>query len=132
MSINKEYLGRITKNVLKILDNEKITSLSDLDRLMNQTFLVDENTKEQVLVESRPSNLGTTTRVITYAAQGRGIPLEVRVNEELKYSKIIVKGDFNLPEYRPFYQDIFDNTAQDKELNFTDISKIKAELTKLL
>jgi len=132
MSINKEYLGRITKNVLKILDNEKITSLSDLDRLMNQTFLVDENTKEQVLVESRPSNLGTTARVITYAAQGRGISLEVRVNEELKYSKIIVKGDFNLPEYRPFYQDIFDNTAQDKELNFTDISKIKAELTKLL
>jgi len=132
MSIKKDYLGKIAENVLKLLDDEKIISFPDLDRIMNQKFSIDENTKEQILIELRPSNSYTTARVISYIVLGRGIPLEIRVNEELKYSRIIVKGDFNLPDYIPFAQDIFGNTAQDKQLGSIDISQIKSELKKLI
>jgi len=131
MSITKEYLGRVAESVLRILGNEKITSFPDLDRIMNQKFSIDKKT-DYISVELRPSNLGTTVRTISYIAPGHGIPLEVRVNEELKYSRIIVKGDFNLPDYIPFAQDIFGNTAQDKQLGSIDISQIKSELKKLI
>jgi uncharacterized protein YueI len=132
MSIKKEYLGRIAENVLKTLDNENVTTSSDLDRIMNQTFLIGENTKEKISVELRPSNLNTTTRVISYITPERGIPLEIRVNEELKYSQIILKGNFNLSGYEAFHQDIFGNIAQNKKLDSTNISQIKSELKKLI
>jgi hypothetical protein len=132
MSISKEYIGKISENVLKLLDKEKVASSSDLDRLMNQTFPVGEKTKEQILVESRPSRSGTMAKVISYTVPGCGIPLEVRLNEEQRYSVLIVKGNFNLKGYEPFAQDVFGNIAQDKRLGSTDISQIKSELKKLI
>lgn len=132
VSITKEYLGRIAENVLKFLDRKKVNSLSDLDRLMDQPFSIDENTKERILVELRPSNLYTKAYVISYTVPGRGIPLEIRVNKKLKYSRVIVKGDFNLPDYEPFAKDLFGNIAQNKQLGSIDISQIKSELKKLI
>ena len=130
MSVKKEYLGKIAENVLRVFDSEKIESLSDLDRIMNKRFPI-ESVKEQILIELRPSSLGTTVRTVAYMIEGGGMPLEIKINEELGYSKMMVKGTFVLPDYRPVANDIFGNTFQNKKLDSIDISQIRYELKKL-
>lgn len=99
---------------------------------MNQTFLIDENTKEHIQIHLRPSEPGTQAYTITYMIPDRGIGLEVKINKELGYSKIIFKGNFTLPDYNPFARDVFGNIAQNKKLDYTDISQIRTELEKLM
>lgn len=131
MIITREHLGTIAKSVLEFLD-EKIHSLPDLKRVQGQTFLIDENTKECISIDLRPSTFGTTAYAISYILPGMGIPLEVRINEERGYSTIIVKGDFNIPGYEQFGKDSFGNIAQNKRLDLIYLPKIRSDLEELI
>lgn len=130
MKITKDYTKRVTRNLLDFFNKENVTTTSDLERLTNHKFRLDD--KEAISVESRPSNSGTKARTISYIAVGSGIPLEIKINEELGYSALIINGDFTAPEYMPFSIDVFGNIVGYKKLNSTDISQVKLELGKLL
>ncbi|MEM2089538.1 MAG: hypothetical protein QXL88_00375 [Candidatus Pacearchaeota archaeon] len=65
-----------------------------------------------------------------------GVPLEIKINEELGYSQIILKADSILPEYTRFptplvVRDKFGNVRQYKLLLSIDIAQIKLEIEKL-
>jgi hypothetical protein len=128
-SITRDYLRRISRNVLDFLNKKNIVSLSDLETVMGRQFSTDIG--EYILVSYGPSEQGIA-HVIDYIAPPKGIPLEIRINRGSMYSKIIFKGNFNLPGYTPFGSDPFDNIAQEKKLDSTDIVRIKSELESLV
>lgn len=58
---------------------------------------------EFLTVSFRPSECGTDARTLSYTHWNVGIPLEVRVNENLRYARIIIKcATLILPDYRFF------------------------------
>ena len=91
-----------------------------------------ERKGEAISVELRPSNRGTEAYTVTYAKEGVGIPLEVKLNESLGYTMVIVKGGFILPSYEPFAYDDFGNIAQAKEIRTVNIPQVRAELEELV
>ena len=115
--ITREQLGKVAERMLKFLDEKGINSFKDLEEIMNKEFLIDKETKEHIHIEFRPSGGGTRTYTMSYIVPNKGIPLEFKISEDKQYSRIIAKGDFELPEYVPFAVDPFGNTVQIKSLD---------------
>ncbi|MBI5061244.1 MAG: hypothetical protein HZB67_02940 [Candidatus Aenigmarchaeota archaeon] len=128
MKISKEMFGSIAGDVSHFLEEAKISHPSDLDCIMGQEIYREDDA--YVLIESRPSTVGTTAHIISYIKPGAGIPLEIRINERIGYADVIVKGAFRVPGYEPFAQDPFGNTAQEKLLE-PRIPSIRTELKNL-
>ncbi len=132
MSITRMDLGGIVNYLLNFLDENKIASLSDLERIKDTLFSVEKDKIQYIHVQSIPTNSGIRNYTITYNVPGKGAPLEVEINKESGYTKIILKGNFPLPEYEPLNQDGFGNIPQNKKLDSVDISQMRLELEKLI
>lgn len=133
MSIKASDLKRIVKNFLDFLDKNDVIVMAEE---YEKKFPIAEALDEYISVELRPSSseliARTKSPTVSYRAGG-GIPLELRINKYEGYSRIILKTTLGiLPGYRPFAVDIYNNIAQDKKLQTTEISEIKKELEKLL
>lgn len=127
MLIERDYLSNVAGELLSFLYKKIINSLTDLDKIMNQQFALYDN--RFIHVEMSPSNSETYARTVSYIVNDEvGIPLEFKINEDLGYSQIIVKGDFVITGYGPFAQDAFLNTIQNKVLESAEFSSIIEEL----
>ncbi|MBD3262926.1 hypothetical protein GF374_00925 [Candidatus Woesearchaeota archaeon] len=124
--ITKKELGEITRNVLKYLDEKDVKDLGDLEIKTDA-----EINQEGITFQLRPSKLGTTAKVLSYLICSKGIPLEVRTNEALNYTKLIVKTSSDIPGYERFVRDSIGNLGQYKTINHINLSKVKSELKKL-
>ena len=128
--ITEKDIARAAEKLIDFLN--KNATFIYLNVPAEQNILLDKKTKERIISQSRPSNIGTTAYTMSYIMPGRCIALELKINKELGYSKIITKGDFNLEDYNQFTSDAFNNIIQSKEIKTTDIFYLKSELEKLI
>lgn len=119
--ISRDQLGEYVEDFLEYFDDLEEDDEIDLG----------EERESRIKVEERPSNLDTTT--LTYSIIGKeGIPLEVKINEDLGYSKIFFKCSQDLDGYSNFAEDNFGNYPQEKEIDSVDRDLIESELENLL
>ena len=122
--ITPEYLGEIAKDMLRVLEEEGIVSINTLEKKLGQSFDAKEG---KIKLESRPSELDTWASTASYVIQGKGIPIEVRMNSRLEYSMVIVKTEKKIEGYNPFFYDPRGNIIQHKKTDFS-WEKIREEL----
>jgi len=128
--ITQEKLKEIARSVLNLLERENIDSIGSLFSRLGESF--DIKGKDHIIqIELRPSKSGTEAYTISYINPKGGIPIEIRMNSDFNYSKIIVKTKSKLKKYKSFISDYFGNLIQDKTIRRCSISKVKKELEKL-
>jgi len=128
--ITPEKLKQIVGDVLDFLKREDINSIESLEKRLGESFDVKRG-DHIIQIESRPSESGSEAYTISYIIPAGGIPIEIRLNPNLNYSKIIIKTKSGLNDYKPFTSDYFGNIIQDKIINGCSIPEIKRELEKL-
>ena len=67
---------------------------------------------------------------MSYIKEGLGIPIEIRLNPQLSYSKIFLKVEEEIDGYEPFKKDAFGNVMQEKTFRY-EFSLVKDELNRL-
>ena len=128
--ITPEKLKQIARSVLDFLKREDINSIESLEKRLGESFDIKRG-DHIIQIESRPSESGGEAYTIIYIIPAGGIPIEIRLNPNLDYSKIIVKTKSGLNDYKPFASDYFGNIIQDKIIKGCSISGIKKELEEL-
>lgn len=128
MLISKLHLKKYIENFLEVLNRENILSIFDIEKKLNERFEVQEDSTHFVSIGLIPSNLGTGAYTISYNVTLVGIPVEIKLNQELRYSMIIVKSSEEIYGYSIFAQDPNKNLVQNKVMDTTDLTKIKKEL----
>jgi len=128
--ITQEKLKEIAKSVLDFLEKENIDSIGSLFSRLGESFNI-KGEDHIIQIELRPSESGTEAYTISYIAPRGGIPIEIRMNPNFNYSKIIIKANSGLDDYKSFDSDYFGNIIQGKTLNKCSIPSIKKELKKL-
>ena len=118
--IDKYSLGRISDNLISFLQDNPGLSKSN----PSIKELVSSVPLEFIDVSMRDSNLDTQALAIGYIIPGIGMPIEVRINRELGYCRIIIKADFNLPAFIPFGMDNFGNIVQGKKDNYRSLKQV--------
>lgn len=130
-TISLPELNTKAARMRQFLEEQRINEVKDLGRLLKKSFDIDGVTKEKISVEMRPSESGTAAYTIRYTEEKIGMPLEVKINKDLDYSKIIVKGTFRLDGYAAWARDPRGNVAQAKTLDSSTISAVNSELKSL-
>ena len=128
MKISKEELGRTSKGLIDFLDENNLNSVRDIEKLLGRRFVVNKKL-DYVNIELRPSNFGTSAHTISYIVPYlQGIPLEIKINQVLSYSQLIIKAYEEIDGYMPFSTDIFDNIIQARRIEGADMNSIRSEL----
>lgn len=130
MTVSRQHIGDIAERVLGFFEEKRILSARDLDRYLGSRFSYSSG--DYVLIERKPPECCTPSRVVTYVCESEGTPLEARVNETNHRSLLIVQGDFTLPGYTPFGTDYHGNALQYKEWRSSDFSYMKREIRLLI
>ena len=129
--ITPEKLGQIARSILDFLKRENINSIESLEKRLGEDF--DIKREDHIIqIELRPSKAGTEAYTISYIAPKGGIPIEIRMNTNFNYSKIIVKTESKLNGYTSIIYDSFGNIIQDKTIKNCSISEIEKELENLI
>lgn len=131
MKFSKSDLARFSERILRVIDKEKIRSVPDLDARVGRTFQVEDFPEDSISIEKRQSVEGTTALIVSYNAPNYGVPIEVRVNAGLRYSKIHLKVEETLPRYAPFSEDKFGNIIQDRRFQTIKFQAVREELERL-
>lgn len=138
MRIDKAKLVEVRNSLVGLLDRQDIRTTQDLKRFEGQAFPIEGKPYDYVIVERSSSNFGTSVLsmayVITKTDEGRvggGVPINVYMNQELGYSKIILKCTSFLEGYMPFIQDAFGNLAQEGTLSGTNLRHVVEVLKRL-
>ena len=131
MEITLPKLRENIRNLVSILDRERISSLKDLTERLDRIFPIEDGKEACVGIELRPSNGGTMAYTLFYTERGAGIPIELRVNPNLGYSTLIVKSEKPIPGYELFGRDMYGNLQQQRRLQTTDFPTVRKELESL-
>ena len=132
MKIKQEIFHEVLNKFLSKLQERGIKSLEDIKRAVGKKFDFPGPLQEYVSIEERPSNMGTTAYSLIYSKIGMGIPVEIRINAQLNYSRIFIKTNYDVKGYNPFMTDQFENIAKTKIfLHCKDLSILLGELEKL-
>ena len=129
--ITQGKLKEIAKSVLDFLEKENIDTIGSLFSRLGESFNIKES-DHIIQIESRSSESGSEAYTISYIAPKAGIPIEIRMNPNFNYSKIIVKTKPKLIGYIPIISDYFGNFIQHKRIGCCSILEIKKELEKLV
>ena len=129
MKILRETLAQYAKKFLNVLNAEGIRTEDDVQRAIERSFDVAQG--EQVWIGLRPSEEFTYAYTLSYIVNRVGIPIELKLNRELGYTKAIVKVQAQLSGYKPFLEDGFKNIVQQKILRRANVDKIRNELESL-
>ncbi len=113
--ITHEYLGKLVREMLHTLERGGVNSFTSLERRLGQSFNVTEG---KIKLEYKFSELGTWTSTAYYMIPGRGRPVEIQMNQELEYSKVIVKAKKMLVGYHFCFDDSDGNKTQEKITKF--------------
>jgi len=130
MGIKLEEIEKFAQQFLGFLDDNFIYSTSSLDPILGKKFSITG--ESFFLVELRPSNGGTEAYTLSYIIEGRGIPIEARINPRLDYIKFIIKANKEAPGYSVFGLDeVRENYVMCKELNGHYLAEVRKELRSL-
>ena len=128
--ITPRKLRQIAGSILDFLVKENIDSIKSLEKRLGESFAIKRQ-DHVIQIELRPSESGSEAYTISYIMPRGGIPIEIRINLNFNYSKIIVKTNSGLNDYTPVIYDYFGNIIQDKRIDDCSILEIKKELEKL-
>ena len=126
MKIPRTKINESAEVLLSVMEREDLYNL-ELYRAPLRTFTVEDSPDEFIEAQIRLSNAGTVAYTVSYVVEGVGIPLEVKINSSLGYTKFIVKSSDSFEGYNSFVSD-GDNVTQDKTITSCDPSSIKREL----
>ena len=126
MKIPRTKINESAEVLLSVMEREDLYNLEPYGEPI-RTFTVEDSPDEFIEAQIRPSNAGTVAYTVSYVVEGVGIPLEVKINSSLGYTKFIVKSSDSFEGYNSFASD-GDNVAQDKTITSCDPSSIKREL----
>ena len=135
--ISEECVAGCARAILTFLEENQIGVPSDLIPLHCRIRPPEEgmaatDANRGIEVFLAPSNGGTNAHDISFNDPPRGVPLAVKINPVLGYTKIMVKGNFEMGDgYIPFAQDPFGNVVYNKRIPATDIPTIISELERL-
>ncbi|MBI2632468.1 hypothetical protein HYW75_05680 [Candidatus Pacearchaeota archaeon] len=128
MEITKKIIRGAAKSLIKFLEKRKIDSANNLDNIVGKSFPLKDSFPDTIEVSIRPSNDRTIAYTISYVSLINGVPLEVKINPELNYSRVIVKMKKSLTNYTVFSEDEFSNLRQSKLIKSSDIIEVRDEL----
>lgn len=127
MLITEANLRRIVRCTWQFLQDKKVKSPADLMELMNIPFITNEH-HDHILIDMMPSNQTTFAYILGYIIPGKETPLEIKINEYYKYSRLLVKAGVALPEYKLFGKDKFGNVWQERVTGTAEMSDVQSEL----
>ena len=129
--ITKEEIGKYSSQILELLERERINSIERLEKRLGESFEVQDGI---VKLEKRPSGLGPIptglANTISYIVQGKGIPIEIRLNSKDNYVFMIVKSSSELEDYSKDFYDEIGNIIQSKKFRLS-FDKVWEELNRL-
>ena len=131
MHLSLSDITTIARAFVATLDDGHIEKIADLEVRMGATYEISHQKKDALMIERRPSNFGTSAYTLSYIRENGGIPLEVRLNQDLSYTQIILKCEEDLAGYAPFAVDPSQNIVQTKKFDRADVGLVKAELKRL-
>lgn len=128
MKILLNDLASYASSTLNFLGAARVLAAEDLSQFFDYNFEVPLTNRHFISCSSRPSEKNTSAFVISYIVNDTGIPLEIRMNLSLGYSKFTVKCTEQVERYNPFLRDSFTNIIQSLDLHTTDMEAVKGEL----
>src|SRR3989338_35917 len=126
--ITREDIKIVAKNILDFLEREKIKYYGDLEGKVGDVFFIEKNIGHSITLEEHPSELETLEYSISYIINGKGIPIEARLNNSINYTRLIIKGNFKLGGYSVMIRDTFGNLIQGKIFRGCSVHRLKQEL----
>ena len=131
-AITREEISDVAKRLRIFLDRKKIESVKDLEKKVGESFpVLGSRPGHLITMEIRPSDFGSLAYTISYIIPKKGIPIEVRVNPGMNYSKVILKTESRLNGYDVFARDEFGNVIQIRTFPDCFLSEVKKELESL-
>ena len=127
MTITKNDLQRYSSEIVSLLKNKNISSLEELERKIGSSF---DSLEGKISLESRPSTKGSLAITISYIIDGKGIPIEIRLNLEQNYSLFFVKSEEEIESYNPELVDPLGNVIQSKKIG-SSFKEMLEELKRL-
>ena len=129
--ITKEEIGKYSSQILELFVREKINSIQGLEKRLGKSFEVQGGI---VKLEERPSGSGPIptglAHTISYIVEGKGIPIEIRLNLTDNYVFMIVKSSSELEDYSKDFYDEIGNIIQSKKFRLS-FDKVWEELNRL-
>src|SRR3989344_1816942 len=107
MKISVEKIRIFASGFSKVLEEQEVKSTKDLEKLVGKQFKVKRQIKDFVSFDNRPSNFSTMAYTISYTRPGVGIPIELKINNTLDYSQVIIKANRLIEGYSQFSVDLF-------------------------
>ena len=125
---SKKEVRDMAKEVLKFLERERIKHIDDLERKVGKKSGIRNRRGHLITVEKRPSNKNTSAYTLSYGIHRQEIILEARLNCELGYTNIAIRGAFQLSGYTTLLYDGYGNVAQTKRVEGCSIEELKRNL----
>ena len=117
--------------VLRTLDEQKILSSKDLKNNLGKKFSIKEFSEDNIEILEGPSLYKTKSLILAYNREDTGVIINAVLNEQSKYSQVIIKGQFGVEKYTPLVWDMFGNLVMDKHVLSKEFSEIRKELQEL-
>lgn len=135
MKISLEDLGKIAGNFLYLMEKEGIEKTEDLEKRIGTTVKL-EKSNDFVVISLKPSCYKSLAPSVFYISPNFGIPIELKINKEVKisklgYSKIFIKSQERIKNYNFLRKDSYDNFMQKRIFYSSDFSVVKKELERL-
>jgi hypothetical protein len=123
MEITQEKISQISSSLLELIAKENL----DIEKMMKKRKFKISKT-ESIITERRFSSGGTYAATICYSIEGAGIPVELRINPNRRYSRITLKAQKNIDGYVEFGRDFYGNIMQTR--TWAD-AKLETALTEI-
>lgn len=130
VKITKDYLMKISREVLSFLREHGVKQPHDLGHL------IDDSPWEKIDVFRTgkypdPNQQYGSEYVVRYLPEKKIVPLEIRVNPYVNYFSIRIKCQSPAIGYRSFSRDPFGNLPQEKFLGIPRMSVVELMLDQL-
>lgn len=134
MKFSLEEISIIAEKILNFLEKESINSETNIKARVGKTIRLENN--DCIIFDKKehfpPKHLLSTSYIIDYLRKGSGIPIEIRVNNIMDYTNIIIKANELISGYSQFFSvDVFGNMPQTKTLKPARLEIAKQELKEL-
>lgn len=131
MLLSKKDLGKIAADFLEVLARERVGTMEALESRLGTKLSLNNGMSDEIVFGVGNSQNGTNAWYIDYCREGLGLPIEIRLNRTLDYSKFIVKCEQEIKGYSPFAADPFGNIVQMKTLRKANMDFAISELSRL-
>ena len=132
MIITIQRFRECAKNLLDFFRENNILKLDDMGKFFGKGKIpVDDKRDDAVEINFRPSEAGTYAYDIAYLTDSNGIPINVKLNPHLNYTKMFIKLCEQVKGYVLFNVDAFGNMMQEKRISSSDFDLARQEIERL-